>query len=144
MKTDKQSKQLKMMSKLIAEKQALFNQHAALIQTFARAENKLLTRISDIEVALSTLVEPAAKPAGKATAGKVVKSAKSSNDGSRTPRGENLEKVMSFLKGKSKGATQAEIARGTGINPAIISLLLKRHSKQFKKEKGRGGLIRAS
>jgi len=135
-------KQMKTMQKLIAEKQALFNQHAALIQSFAKAENKLLTRISDIEVALSTLVTPAEK-AKKSSTAKVVRTGKKS-EGSRTPRGENLSKVLGFLKGKSKGASQAEIARATGINPAIISLLVKRYSKQLKKDKGRGGLVRAA
>ena len=62
--------------------------------------------------------------------------------GKRSQRGQNLAKVTAFLKSQSNGATQADIARNTGLNPAIVSLLVKRHSELLRKAKGRGGLIR--
>jgi hypothetical protein len=50
--------------------------------------------------------------------------------------------MVSYLKRKPKGASQADIARATGIKPAIVSILLKRHGTHFKRDQARGGLIR--
>lgn len=65
----------------------------------------------------------------------VKKKVASKKKAKRTARGQNLEKIVKFLKTKAKGATQADIVKATGIAAPNISLLVKKNAGQFSKTK---------
>ena len=65
----------------------------------------------------------------------VKKKVASKKKAKRTARGQNLAKIVKFLKTKAKGATQADIVKATGIAAPNISLLVKKNAGQFSKTK---------
>ena len=65
----------------------------------------------------------------------VKKKVASKKKAKRTARGQNLGKIVKFLKAKAKGATQADIVKATGIAAPNISLLVKKNAGQFSKTK---------
>ena len=65
----------------------------------------------------------------------VKKKVASKKKAKRTARGQNLAKIVKFLKAKAKGATQADIVKATGIAAPNISLLVKKNAGQFSKTK---------